>query len=334
MGGLNQNLSLRDLNAKRRDKYYKDPAQEKRILEMNRTLFEAEFRQYKNEAPRYPFLFVFGVPRSGTTISAQILASCLDVGYINNLVARFYLAPLHGLALSNSLHIPKKSSFKSEFAATEDIADLHAFGYFWRYWLKKETVHDFTHAAEKESEIDWAGLRLTLCNIQQAFSKPMVLKNLFGSYHIPKFCQMLENTIFVYIERDDVDTAISILEARKRFYDDLNLWWSNIPLEYEKLQSRDYWVQIGGQVFYLKRFYKQQMSMVHEKHIVRLKYEDLCANPMDAITAIQRHVSEHFHITIELIQPPPHLPFRSYKDRETEISRFKEIFEMLDKGAL
>ena len=161
MGGLNQNLSLWDLNAKRKKKYYKDPDQEKLILEMNRTLFETEFRQYKNEQVRYPFLFIFGVPRSGTTISAQILANCLDIGYINNLVARFYLAPLHGLALSNSLGIQKQFSFRSEYAATEGLADLHEFGYFWRYWLKKETVHDFTHASEKEGDIDWPGLRLT-----------------------------------------------------------------------------------------------------------------------------------------------------------------------------
>ena len=329
MGGLNQNLSLWDLNEKRKNEYYKDPDQEKRIFEMNRALFEAEFRGYKNDEVLYPFLFVFGVPRSGTTVSAQILANCLDVGYINNLVARFYLAPLHGLALSDSLHIQKQSSYKSEYASTEGIADLHEFGYFWRYWLKKETVHDFTHAAESESDIDWAGLHLTLCSIQHAFSKPAVFKNMFGAYHIKKLCSLLKKVVFIYIERDDLDTAISILDARKKFYEDLNTWWSNIPPEFDRLKDLDYWQQIAGQIHYLKAFYFRQMQSVDEKHVIQLKYKDICNRPLEQLVQVQKHILRFFGHNIKIITQPPALVYRKYDTRKAERDRFGRIFREL-----
>jgi hypothetical protein len=329
MGNIEKDSSLHDLNAKRKKKYYKDPFRENRILEMNRALFEIEFRQYKNEKARYPFLFVFGVPRSGTTISAQILASCLDVGYINNLVARFYLAPLYGLEISNSLHIQNQSSFKSEYAATKGIADLHEFGYFWRYWLKKETFHDFTHAAEKEGDINWAGLRLTLCSIQQAFLKPMIFKNMFGAYHIKKLCNLLKKVVFIYIERDDLDTAISILDARKEFYEDLNTWWSNIPPEFDRLKGLDYWQQIAGQIHYLKAFYFRQIQSVNEKHVILLNYEDICKNPLGQLVKIQAHVYRHFRYKIEIINQPPELAYPTYCTRKDEINRFGRILREL-----
>jgi hypothetical protein len=332
MGGLNQNQSLWDLNAKRKIEYYKDPDQEKRIFEMNRVLFESEFRGYKNEGVMYPFLFVFGVPRSGTTVSAQILANCLDVGYINNLVARFYLAPLHGLAISDSLHIQKQISYKSEYASTEGIADLHEFGYFWRYWLKKETVHDFTHATEKEGDIDWAGLHRTLCSIQQAFSKPVVFKNMFGAYHIKKLCAQLEKVVFIYIERDDLDTAISILDARKKFYKDLNIWWSNIPPEFDRLKDLDYWRQIAGQIHYLKAFYSRQIQSVDEKHVIQLNYEDICTRPREQLVKIQTHILRYFGYEIKIVDQPPAIVCRTYVKRKAERDRFGKILrELADK---
>ena len=39
------------------------------------------------DVTRLPLVYIVGVPRSGTTLLAQILCSYLPVGYINNLIA-------------------------------------------------------------------------------------------------------------------------------------------------------------------------------------------------------------------------------------------------------
>jgi len=47
-------------------------------------------------APQQPVLFVIGAPRSGTTLSTQILANSGAFGYPTNLLSRFYAAPYIG----------------------------------------------------------------------------------------------------------------------------------------------------------------------------------------------------------------------------------------------
>jgi hypothetical protein len=43
---------------------------------------------YVGDGRSYPNYFIVGVPRSGTTILAQILAYVTNVGFINNLASR------------------------------------------------------------------------------------------------------------------------------------------------------------------------------------------------------------------------------------------------------
>ena len=76
-------------------------------------------------------------------------------------------------------------------------------------------------------------MRSVLARIQQEFDKPMVFKNIFGSYHLSKLKEILESVVYVYIERDPLDSAISILQARQKYYSDLNTWWSYSPIEYD-----------------------------------------------------------------------------------------------------
>ena len=40
--------------------------------------------EYRDVGIDHPFVFVLGLPRSGTTLTSQLLAYCLDAGYVNN----------------------------------------------------------------------------------------------------------------------------------------------------------------------------------------------------------------------------------------------------------
>jgi hypothetical protein len=60
-------------------------------------------------------VFVLGVPRSGTTLTSQLLAYCLDAGYVNNAAARFWLAPVHGIRLARLIAGDRgERSFRSD----------------------------------------------------------------------------------------------------------------------------------------------------------------------------------------------------------------------------
>jgi len=316
------------LNEFRKGLYKKDESQEKFLEDFNKYLLKKELNEYRSYSINHPFIFIIGAPRSGTTLLSQLISNTFDISYINNVAARFFLAPLHGIRFSKSLiGESKNSDFNSNYARTNNLSDIHEFGYFWRYWLKKNSFDDITYAKSKENEIEWLKVRDILSTIQFETNKPFVFKNIYGSYHMKKFTEILDKVIFVYIERDNLDTAVSILNARKKYNKDLNVWWSYQPLEYNKLKDKDYWTQIAGQVYYLKKYYLKELEELEEKNKFHVTYQQLCESPKSVIDGIMNISEKNWNYKFNKINTPPaKFPFRKYEDSETEKHKFAEIF--------
>ena len=71
---------------------------------MNRALAAAPLPDRDEAAAaNLPIVYIVGAPRSGTTLLSQVLSRYLRVGYIDNLIARFWLRPSVGITLSRIL---------------------------------------------------------------------------------------------------------------------------------------------------------------------------------------------------------------------------------------
>lgn len=326
-------ISHNKLNQERSEAYRKPPEEEAFLERFNEALTPFEQEEYDDISPRYPFLFVVGLPRSGTTLLTQLLAHCLDVGYINNLAARFWKAPVTGIKFSKSvLDLKNFQAFKSHYGATEELADIHEFGYFWRDWLLKDSFENIKNARSIEDQIEWQELKKTLANMQAQFSRPMVFKNIFGSYHMSKLNEIFGKTLWIYIERDPLDTAVSILKARQKYYDDPNKWWSYVPPEYEKIIEKDYWHQIAGQIHYLKKFYYQELHKLRDSGSgLKITYEELSEDPASILVTIQQKISSLYGVTIPIKHKPPEgFEISTYDDHPEEKKRFRELLEKLN----
>ena len=330
---IGMSISHKNLNKKRSEEYRKPPEEEAFLERFNSEIQGFERNEYRDIAPRHPFLFVIGLPRSGTTLLSQLLAHCLDVGYINNLAARFWKAPVTGLKFSeNVLDLDQFKGFESEYGATHQLADIHEFGYFWREWLNKDSFEHIKNARAIEDQIDWQGLRKTLANMQDHFNRPMVFKNIFGSYHIPKINQLLKQTLWIYIERDPLDTAVSILEARKKYYNNPDTWWSYVPPEYEKIIDMDYRHQIAGQIYYLKKFYMRELGSTNRS--LKTTYRKLTENPSRVLKKIREKVESLYGVSIPVLQrPPEQFTYRTYDDRQKEKEQFSTILQTFEHNS-
>jgi LPS sulfotransferase NodH len=315
------------LNVKRTEEYAKDTSGERFLQLLNEDLRARELALYEDHEISHPFVFVVGLPRSGTTLLTQVLAYCLDTGYIDNFAARFWLAPVHGIRLSRLIAGEHGGApFESDHARTSTLTSIHEFGYFWRNWLRKHTFDDVVHAREREDEIDWAGLKRALANIQHEFGKAFVAKNMLGAYHMPRLRNELEMTLFVHIERDPLDVAVSILDARRKYFSDPDAWWSYVPVEYPLLEHRDHWEQIAGQVHYLERYLDRELAEVGEANVVRVEYEALCRNPSSVLEAVRSRLASTYGYDLGLSQPPPEsFPFRQRTGRESDQERFADL---------
>ncbi len=265
--------------------YAKDPEDEAFLSWLNEVLAPLEQQRYRDIEDRLPTVHVLGCPRSGTTLLTQLIASHLRVGPINNLIAAFWRAPTIGIRLSKRFITPgQESAYQSDYGRTAAIHEPHEFGYFWSTMLGYRVM-----GAPSESEraaVDWIRLRRVLVQMTHAYGVPVVFKPLMLMWHVAELIENLPRSCVLWIRRDPVDNALSLLEARKKYSGDVNAWLSLRPDEYAWLKDEPVERQVAGQVVFLERALRQELDRAKWVNCLEIHYDELCADPAEQLEQI------------------------------------------------
>ncbi len=311
-------------NRSRVKKYRKDEEEERFLESFNDFLASREKEFMKPDRPGYPNIFIFGAPRSGTTLLSQVLAFCLDIGYINNLIARFWKAPLQGIRLSKILlQDLRRTDFGSVHGVTLNLTEPHEFGYFWIRWLGAGT------RIKKYHQVQWKELQYHMRQISFAFNKPVMYKNILFGMHLEGLSEIFKNSLFIRVERDPVDNGISILKGREERFGDRNHWWSTRPPGYEKWLHLSYYEQIALQVTEINRLH--QVAIEENKiPVITVKYSELCDNPGKILSLIEEKLKISGYPVKRLNPPPKKFKFSAYTG-SSDYSPMKEALEKADR---
>lgn len=262
------------------------------IKDLNDYLTSFEEDRYLELEETLPSVHVIGVPRAGTTLMTQLLCSYLDVGYINNLIARFWKAPVTAIRISRELldeHV--ESSLSSKYGKTHHIYEPHEFNYFW---ADKLDYDEFKVKPEEQAEnMDWEGVSLALKNIIHAFGKPVAFKSFVMGWHAGLMQRHLNKTCFVWIRRNPLDNALSLLETRENHFGSRYNWTTLKPKNYESLKNDTPHQQVAAQVYYMEQTYQEQLNKLPESNYLILRYEEVCKNPAAALKAVRNMLNEH-----------------------------------------
>jgi sulfotransferase family protein len=266
--------------------FAKDPAGEELLATLNTALAPVEDAAYLELEEEYPTLHVIGVPRSGTTLLYQVVAAGLDVGYVDNLTAAFWRAPVLGLRLAQKLGTHGSgSSFDSTFGRTRGVGEPHEFGYFWNHHLRYPGLHALP--AGHEETIDWARLRTVLVNMAHWNRGPLVFKPMLLTWHLERMLVELPGTCYVWIKREPRATALSLLEMRSSLFGSYEAWASLRPHGAAWLADEPPWRQVAAQVLVLERTIEAAVAAIGPDSVLTLEYEDLCNAPGDVLGRVQ-----------------------------------------------
>jgi len=106
-----------------------------------------------------------------------------------------------------------------------------------------------------------------------------------------------------------------------------------MPLEYDKIKDLPYWEQIAGQIYYLTKFYTDEMARQGEKQVVKISYQDMCSNPMWALEEIQDKMSRYFDYAIKISkQPPAKFDYSTYVNKDKEKAKFEALLQQFEKN--
>jgi sulfotransferase family protein len=304
--------------------FAKDAVEEDFLERLNAILAPHEEAEYRDLEERFPTLHVVGAPRSGTTLLYQLVASGLEVGYVNNLVAAFWRAPATGIRLSRKLRLDAESSFDSSFGRTQGIQEPHEFGYFWNHHLRYPDLSE--RPAGHEETIDWPALRRVILNMAEAQGGPVAFKPMLLVWHLEAMVRHMPRTCYVWIRREQRDTALSLMKMRLGLRGSYEAWASLQPLA--DLDGEPPWRQVAAQVVLLERTIEDAARRLGPDHLLPIRYERVCAEPAAVLEEIRDLMGAKGHAPARRARDLP--PFREQRNEALEAEFGARIDEALE----
>ncbi len=265
-------------------KHNKDINSLNRILECA----ENEYQKYCT-SDSLPIVFIIGVARSGTTLAHQLLTETGMFSYVDNIVARFPLAPSIGLQISNLLlkdEVIGNQKFVSEYGHTFGFKQPHEFGYFWNRWFDfGQESHNLPDDLLKKVNV--FDLKKTLLSMQSVFNLPLLFKNnTWCTLQASFLSKHFSNAYFVVCRRDPVYAAQSHLLGREKNHNDRKKWWSIKPSTFEKIKDLSVWDQIASQVIHIEQEMDLELKNIKSERIIEFPYSGVCENPLNYVTQV------------------------------------------------
>lgn len=275
-------------NIERRSEHKRNEKLEELLREINGLLNPLEQSLLSSfEKTKYPIILIMGCARSGTTLMLQWLASLGFFCYPTNILSRFYGAPYIGAKIQLLL---TKHDFNNEiFDFNEEIPFFSTLGKtkgalapneFWYFWRRFFHFGELQCLNDNElQKVDYNNFISEIAAMEYVFDKPFAMKGMIVNWNIPFISDIMQKVLFIYMERHPFYNIQSLLEARKKYYGNLNAWYSFKPVEYPSLKDSDPYEQVAGQVYYTNRAIKEGLSKLNKSKVLTVCYEDFCQNP-------------------------------------------------------
>ncbi len=268
-----------------------------------------------------PPVFVVGPPRSGTTLVSQVLLATFGLGRMTNAMGRFYRAPFFvGLLTKPFLDLGANNVFISRYGRTPGLAGPSEAGAFWDRWFGR---HDL---ADPKSSASIAGsMRRAVGALTRLYGVPMLFKNTYNSFRIPRLSDVFPEGLFVHVHRDVTANAASLLRGRIEVLGDEKAWLGVEPPDATALRDRPYCEQVVEQVLLCHESIRRSRWAAGPHRFISIAYEELCAAPRREMARFRTFMEGHGHRLTAAGAPPRSFPQSPGNEIEpADLKRIKE----------
>jgi hypothetical protein len=234
-----------------------------------------------------PPIFIIGPPRSGSTLAMQVITEAFDLGYFSN----YHCKNINSEKLSNNDYKKKidhrvPSSFSSFHGDTDGETAPAECGNWWYQFFRVDPTYVTLEDVDRKK---MNRFRKNIEEMTIAFGKPIIFKNLYASLRLRPICHYIPESLFIVINRNDVENGHSLLETRKKVFNNYETWWSMKPPRFSKLKKLSPPEQVIEQIRNIHITIDMDLKASGSPLSRRfdLKYEEFCEDPNKIMNAIR-----------------------------------------------
>lgn len=234
-------------------------------------------------------LFIIGPPRSGTTLTYQVITQQLQVGYFTAPFGYLYGMPrLLAWGLRRLTRRPEPV-FESRHGRIPGFLAPSEHANFWFRWFPRDGSQGQYVAGAAIDVNRYAGLRSDIAAIGRILERPLVFKNVYLSVTAGALAHLFPRARFLVVERDPLLICQSLLRARIA-RPDPTIWWSVRPPGYHDWLALPLWQQVARQVHATTTIIRRELADHAPGRVIDLPYERLCAEPRQVIADLHRRL--------------------------------------------
>jgi len=251
---------------------------------INPLLFRwAEVFFRKNKIDRYPMIAIISAPRSGSTLTTQILSRGTKSLYLTNLWNLFYALPLIGGFLSKNKHVRNK--FESNLGWVDGVYGESEGMKFWEYWIGQSLEEPLKKVPSfRINYIQKVFGRLLKNNL-------MIVSYLGHAFSVLELRKIFPGIIFIYLKRDKIANLNSIINVNQH-----RDWFSLKPIGWKAKRGLSKYEKCLWQY---NQIIENLDKSYDEKDTLIVWYEDICNNPHHFLKEVKLFASKN-KIEVEL----------------------------------
>jgi len=245
-------------------------------------------------------------PRSGSTLTYQVLTTGIESLYLSNMSNLLYTTPIIGNLLTKYNIATKTSEFQSNYGLVPGLFGEAEGLKYWKYWMNQDLFE------KKNVEINTSKMKKLEKGLNKSSlgRKPIIWGYLGHVFCFEHFSSFFKNEIvFLHLQRDILSNAYSLYKASPKEL------ISSRPLTVQSQEERE-----------TKSIYKkiiEQISDIHNRidkkkgvknKIIPIQYEELCENPHQFLDNLKIELEKiGFVINLRKDRIPTKFSYRTIK---------------------
>lgn len=221
-------------------------------------------------------IFIIGAPRVGSTVLFQSLIAKYQMAYFSNIHSFFFSQPCLADIFVRTMRFcgfRHNHSLKSNFGFTSGMLGPSEAGSTFRYWFGDADFSLKYHVTDRRQVIS------AVATLSKAAKAPLISKNLFNSMRLKEILECFPNAFLVWMQRDHISTAQSILKMRRSIHGTEKKWVSVGVPNQQDIQQLPPEKQVRRQIVEIENYIEDIFSCHSKEKKIIVQYNSFCLNP-------------------------------------------------------